>query len=46
MGDTVRDDMLLVLTPLLFGLSVLSGMMGLGGKVVSYGREQLARKSQ
>ena len=30
MADTLRGDMLLVLTPLLFGLSFLSGMMGLG----------------
>lgn len=28
--DTVNDDMLLVLTPLLFGLSLLSGMLDLG----------------
>ncbi len=29
-GDTLPSDMLLLLTPLLFGLSFLSGMLGLG----------------
>lgn len=30
LGDTFNGEMLLVLTPLLFGLSFLSGMLGLG----------------